>query len=602
MKLPGFLGRLFGQEGRDLTIIEGDSDFNTRVKEIDEMKDLPVNDSPELEGSELLAFVNQDGRYAQVLMATFSKDKNRMGKELKELSSDTFVSGALEIYTDDAVQYDRERGRALWPKSDNKYKDDIIQFMDDFDVENRIWGWAHDLALYGNVSHKVEGTPKKGITVLDDVIDPFNVWRIESNAKLIGFWYLPPAKSSSPGSPQIKRAEMAAPYEYVNYMMRTKHDSKAFVNVNDEAGNMKGKLTTRRGVSLIEDAIIPLKSLRLLEQSIALARVSRAGYVRIFHVNTTGLNPKQRKKLIHAIHNKLKKDEYVNTLNKKYQTDYAPAGFSDDIIMPYTDRAGEIRAEGVGGDVNIRDIVDLEYMRDKVFAALRIPKAYLGFEETLPGSMGSTTLLRLDIRYSRSVKKLQRFLLQGIQRLIQIHLAYKLERVVDPKDVQLQMGVISGAEEAERVEAFGARVRNLQDFSAALDTMNLPPESKRAIDKEFAVKWALGQFLPEMPYEKLFKIKTKDETPEPSPDSSDDGGNDLGGLLGFMQSTEQSFLGGDLNAFLPVQAHRKALKEMMPDNKRYDEESEAPEETSTPKVVQPLSEEIRLNENNSGKK
>lgn len=556
-------------------------EFEGRVREIQEVKDIPVDDAEEIAGSELMVFVG-DGKYSQMLVQTLGVNQANIRKELEAASKDPFISGALELYTDDAVQLSRAQGRSIWPKQSRSKE--VLQFLDDNDVENKIWGWGRDLALYGDLVFKTMGADKEGLQFIDDVVPPYTVMRVELNSRLVGFYPLGKNQDTS----TIQRAELDAPFDHVHFLLNSRNDKKAFVPIKDEdKREVVGKLTTRRGTSLIADALPALKALRLIEQSISLARASRSGYVRIFHVNTTGLVPKQRRNLVRAIERRLKKDQFIDVQGNKIQSEYAPVGFSDDIVMPYTDKAGEVRVEGVGGDVQIRDVADLEYMRDKLFAALRIPKAYLGFEETLPGAMGSTTLLRLDIRYARSVKKLQRAILQGMQRIVQVHLAYKLQRIPAMKEYQLQMEIISGAEEADRQEAMSVAVRNASELITAFGDMKAIEGLEKDVDMNYVVDYVTKNIIGDLDVKKLM-VKRKEEPPEggdeeePEEEEGEEGEEedktqDDDFLMSAVRDVALDL--GDLKAHLPVKDHLKELKELLPDNKRYNLEEEKQEDS-----------------------
>jgi len=150
------------------------------------------------------------------------------------------------------------------------------------------------------------------------------------------------------------------------------------------------------------------------------------------------------------------------------------------LFIPVTDGVGQMTAETLGGDLNIKDIVDVDYQKNKLFAALRIPQAYLGFEEAMPGTIGSTTLVRLDIRYARGVKKIQRAVLSGVTRLLEIMYAVERGEKPDPKKISLEMEIISGVEELDRMEALerklGVASQMLQmatELDAKMDTIPL---------------------------------------------------------------------------------------------------------------------------------
>ena len=105
----------------------------------------------------------------------------------------------------------------------------------------------------------------------------------------------------------------------------------------------------------------------------------------------------------------------------KSMTEYNNPGAIENFIYHVVrDGKGAITVDTIGGDFNLRDAIDLDYFKDKLFAALKIPRSFLGFEDDMPGSLGNTSLVRMDIRYARTVRGLQNILSSGIKDLLNI--------------------------------------------------------------------------------------------------------------------------------------------------------------------------------------
>lgn len=229
--------------------------------------------------------------------------------------------------------------------------------------------------------------------------------------------------------------------------------------------------------------------------------------------------------------------------------------------------------EGVGGDLNIRDLADVDFILNKVFAGLRVPKAFLGFEDSIPGSLGSTTLLRLDIRYARAVKKLQRAGKMGIQRAAQIHLAYKHDKIPDSEALKMQMTMINGAEEAERQEALSNNLRNASDFIRTMqeiEQLDLGFELQGAYLMDYIFQRLIG----DVDVSRLFKPKKDIEGGEE--DSSNEERH--ASIEKFLKEAKDSkvekkdlmSVSGDMRAFLPVLVNIRELKRIIKGNPLYE--------------------------------
>ena len=107
--------------------------------------------------------------------------------------------------------------------------------------------------------------------------------------------------------------------------------------------------------------------------------------------------------------------------NKGYNSAKKPIPYGQNIYIPTRNGKGDVSHEIVGGDVEIKDIIDIEYFRNKLFAALKIPKAYLGFEETMPGGLGNQSLTRIDIRYARTVKRVKQCDKAGVEDMLDFY-------------------------------------------------------------------------------------------------------------------------------------------------------------------------------------
>lgn len=68
---------------------------------------------------------------------------------------------------------------------------------------------------------------------------------------------------------------------------------------------------------------------------------------------------------------------------------------------------------------NLGEIADIEYIQRKLVTALRIPKAFLGFEESVGD--GKTLALQ-DIRFARTINRIQKSMISELNKIAIIHL------------------------------------------------------------------------------------------------------------------------------------------------------------------------------------
>lgn len=160
--------------------------------------------------------------------------------------------------------------------------------------------------------------------------------------------------------------------------------------VNFEVGNQfetvaqKKHFTLSRGESFLENARVAWQVLAALEDILLLTRMTRSILYRIFSVEVGNKGNKETKQILDALKSRIKIDETINVRDKIYNSELKQVPLGDSIFIPTRNGVGVIDVKVVGGDVNLRDAIDLDYFKDKLFSGLKIPKAFLGFESDLP--------------------------------------------------------------------------------------------------------------------------------------------------------------------------------------------------------------------------
>jgi hypothetical protein len=153
--------------------------------------------------------------------------------------------------------------------------------------------------------------------------------------------------------------------------------------------------------------------------------------------------------------------------NSGMKTDPSPIPVNSNVYIPTRDGKGDITIDSVNENVDVRSITDIDYFRDKEFATLKVPKQYVGFDEQMPGSLGNSSLAKLDIRYARSVQRVQTIVRYGIEELCNNYLRYR-GRLDDIGKFNVSMRPISTAESAEKIEE---HITSMQVFDSMAQTM-----------------------------------------------------------------------------------------------------------------------------------
>ena len=371
-----------------------------------------------------------------------------------------YVTSALDILSDDATQPD-EYGNIYYIDSPSeKVRNLLTNLFEDLEIESKISKWARAIAKYGDLFIRVYGSTEdghKGVSSVDDTIYPSSIERRDYRGKLVAFLDM--------STSYFNEDSVRPPWDYVHF--RHKGDLTP-LRARDMGSRETSSLVSSYGQSILRAAVKVYTQLKFVENMILLSRLTNSVRRNIFSINVGEVDPKQAFETIKKYSDLLKKDINLNLTDDIYNSAKHTAAFDEDIFIPVSDPKNDIQISTVGGDVNIAEQYDLEYLLNKLFAALKIPKAYLNYEQDLNAR---STLIQLDIRYARSVAQLQNTLIAGLTRLANIHLAY-LGLDPDAVDFTITMTSVSAIDQEARLEQKQNSVGVARDMWDVLTTMN----------------------------------------------------------------------------------------------------------------------------------
>lgn len=174
------------------------------------------------------------------------------------------------------------------------------------------------------------------------------------------------------------------------------------------------------GSSVLEPARRIWRQLVLLEDAMMAYRIVRAPERRVFYVDVGSIAPEDVEQFMQKAMTQMKRNQVVDSSTGRVDLRYNPLSIEEDYFIPV--RGGETgtRIESVAGGSYTGDIDDVKYLKDKLFAALKIPQSYLfrgeGAEED------KTTLAQKDIRFARTIQRLQRSVVTELEKIGIVHL------------------------------------------------------------------------------------------------------------------------------------------------------------------------------------
>jgi hypothetical protein len=387
-------------------------------------------------------------------------ERSNIYRETDRALCHPIMASAMEYYAEVATSYDRVQNSTVWVSAKNKeYQATLERFLDIINIEERIFDWAYTLGSYGDLMVRVNAKPGVGIVSLNDDEHPINISRVDYEGRLIGFYNTPLGNTSD-----VQAAKLIAPWEVVHFRMlgvkkkRPIYDDPMYSEyrtITIMVPETK-QLTAKYGTSLCLNGLPVYKRLRLAEDSLMLARLSRGTLKYMYKVKVTGSNMEAVASLVEQYKTLLKRARAMDTsaTNPFFSDKTWELAPNEDIIIPvFSDNVNDLAVEKLGGEPDIRWIADIDELRNQLAIALRVPLQLLGgYVDEMPSSLGKSSAEQLDIRFARSARRLQRAVMEGIKRLCQIHLAY-LNMSPDLKMFDINMAETSTAEEVELRDA-----------------------------------------------------------------------------------------------------------------------------------------------------
>jgi hypothetical protein len=170
---------------------------------------------------------------------------------------------------------------------------------------------------------------------------------------------------------------------------------------------------------MLEKARRIWKQLVLSEDAMLIYRTSRAPERRVFKVFVGNMDDKDVDQYVQRVANKFKRDQIVDNKTGNVDMRYNQLAVDQDYFIPVRDASAPEPITTLPGGTNLSEIADIEYIQKKLVTALRIPKAYLGFEEALGDGKN---LSLLDIRFARTINRIQKSMLAELNKIAIIHL------------------------------------------------------------------------------------------------------------------------------------------------------------------------------------
>lgn len=356
--------------------------------------------------------------------------------DYEEMDDYPELASALDIYADDATQVDAERGKTVWTTSGNQQvRDTLDALWSGIGIEDDAWGLARTLAKYGNAASEVllgeEGVI--GLTWLP----PATHRRVEDpSGRLIGHVQDPNGNGvTAQRYHELRKEDLR---HHVNKQRNAKaQQDPAEVIVFEDWEVIHWRLRGRNmrsvyGFSVLEPVRWAWRRLTLMEDAVVLHKLTRAPARYAFYIDTGDLAPDPAMAFVTKYKNQYKKKKFVGK-DGKLDFKINPLGVDEDFWFPTRNGKESSRIDLLSG-ADWQSVEDIGYFREKVIAGSKVPASYMG----LSGEATRASLSQEDVRFARTVIRLQREIRNGLKRIGRIHL---IANEIDPDSVQWEIGM-----------------------------------------------------------------------------------------------------------------------------------------------------------------
>ena len=336
---------------------------------------------------------NMSQQYNMFTSAAF-RNQNRAERyiDFEQMEYMPEIASALDIYADEMTT-SNEYGRLLNIECLNYEIKTILEslFYDALNIEFNAFGWARSMCKYGDFFLYMDIDDNLGVTSVIGMPNS-EVERIEGQ------------DSSNPNYIQ---------YQWNGAGMTFENWQVAHFRI---LGNDR---YSPYGTSVLDPARRIWRQLVLLEDAMIAYRVVRAPERRIFQIDVGNIPPQDVPQYMEKVKTEMKRNQLVDATTGRVDLRYNPLSLEEDYFIPMRGGVGS-DIKSLQGASSLNDIDDVKYLRDKLFAAIKVPQSYLTNLEG--GSEDKSTLAQKDIRFARTIQRLQRSLIAELEKMAIVHL------------------------------------------------------------------------------------------------------------------------------------------------------------------------------------
>lgn len=333
-------------------------------------------------------------------------------KKFEEMDDYPEIGTAFDIYADDATQKSLRGGRWIVQSKDQLVVDEIDRLFETLNMDRHYWDIIRNTCKYGDCFMETimdVNNPRKGLQRIK-VLNPNFIIRVENE------------------------------YGYLTDFLQEIPDANDWTSYGSAASNMTGTayITLDRnqivhfrlrtsdpmyypyGKSIAATAVRIFRSLKLMEDAMLIYRLARAPERRIFYIDVANMPATKAEMYIEKVKEKFKKEKYYDSNAGTIDARYNPLSADEDFFVPTRGNQGT-KIETLPGAQNLGEVDDVRYFRDKLLAALKVPKDYIVEKDKSPERKAN--LSQLDAKFARVIGRVQQQVEIGLEQVAKRHMA-----------------------------------------------------------------------------------------------------------------------------------------------------------------------------------
>ena len=376
-------------------------------------------------------------QYTRDFNLSYQSSRVELFRDYDTMDMDPILASALDIYADECTTRN-EMGEILHIKSTNDEIKNILHnlFYDILNIEFNLWSWTRCMVKYGDFYLRLHISPEYGVYLVEP-LSTYYVTRVE-NAHLTNKNFV----KFQVNLPYGNKLEDLENYQIAHFRLLSDSNFLPY------------------GKSMLEGARRVWKQLSLMEDAMLIHRIMRAPEKRIFKVDIGNIPPNEVDNHMQRIMDQMKKTPYLDQQTGDYNLKFNLQNMVEDFFLPVRGSDSGTSIDNLPG-LEWTGTDDIEYLRNKMMAALKIPKAFLGYDESLSGK---ATLAAEDIRFARTIQRVQRIIVSELNKIAVIHLysqGYRDESLVD---FTLELTNPSTIFEKEKIDVWKSKVEVSKDM------------------------------------------------------------------------------------------------------------------------------------------